>query len=126
MVDEVRTHMKEMLEPSAINHSQSPWCNTVILVCKKDGGLHFFIDFGKLNARTKKDSYLLPHMQEAIESLVGVGYFSHLDLKAGFFGKLQWIRHQSSTLHSPWETLDFSNANICHLGCAMPQPCFRD
>ena len=37
------------------------------------------------DARTKKDSYLLPHIQEAIESLVGAGYFSCLDLKAGFW-----------------------------------------
>ena len=36
-----------------------------------------------LNTRTKKDSYPLPHIQEAIESLVGAGYFSCLDLKAG-------------------------------------------
>ena len=56
----------------------------VILVCKKDGGLHFCIDFCKLNARTKKDSYLLPQIQEAIESIVGVGYFC-LDLKVGFW-----------------------------------------
>ena len=35
--------------------------------------------------RTKKDSYQLPQMQEAIESLVGAGHFSCLDLKAGFW-----------------------------------------
>ena len=58
---------------------------TVVLVCKKDGGLCFYIDFCKLNARTKKDSYPLPQIQEATESLVGVGYFSCLDLKAGFW-----------------------------------------
>ena len=63
----------------------APWCNAVILVCKKDGGLCFCIDCHKLNARTKKDSYLLPWIQEAIERLVGVGYFSYLDLKAGFW-----------------------------------------
>ena len=49
-----------MLEAGAIHPSQSPWCNAVVLVHKKDGGLHFCIDFCKLNARTKKDSYLLP------------------------------------------------------------------
>ena len=68
-----------------IHPSQSPWCNAVVLVCKKDGGLHFCIDFHKLNARTKKDSYLLPQIQEAIESLMGVGYFSCLDFKVGFW-----------------------------------------
>ena len=85
MVEEVRAHMKEMLEAGAIHPSQSPWCNAVVLVRKKDGGLHFCIDFHKLNVRTKKDSYPLPHIQEAIESLLGAGYFSYLDLKAGFW-----------------------------------------
>ena len=68
----------------AICPSQSPWCNTIVLVHKKDGGLHFCIDFYKLNARTKKDSYPLPWIQEAIESQVGAGCFSCIDLKVGF------------------------------------------
>ena len=41
--------------------------------------------FVSQNTRTKKDSYLLPQIQEVIESLVGVGYLSCLDLKAGFW-----------------------------------------
>ena len=85
MVDEVHAHMEGMLEAGTIHPNQSPWCNVVVLVLKKDRGLYFWIDFCKLNARTKKDSYLLPQMQEAIESLVGAGCFSCLDLKAGFW-----------------------------------------
>ena len=61
MMEEVRDHMKEMLEAGAIHPSQSPWCNTVMLVWKKDGGLCFCIDFCKLNAGTKKDSSIAPH-----------------------------------------------------------------
>ena len=60
MVEEVRAHVKEMLEAGAICPSQSPWYNTVMLVRKMDGGLQLCIDFCKLNARTKKDSYPLP------------------------------------------------------------------
>ena len=65
--------------------SQSPWCNAVVLVHKKDGGLHFYIDFFRFNARNKKDSYPLLQIQEAIESLVGAGCFSCLDLKVIFW-----------------------------------------
>ena len=75
----------EMLEVGAICPSQSPRCEAIMLVRKKDGGLHFCIDFCKLNVRTKKSSYPLPHVQEAIESLVGAGHFSCLDLKADFW-----------------------------------------
>ena len=80
MVEEVRAHMREMLEAGTICPSQSQWCNAVMLVRKKDGGLCFCIDFCKLNARTKKDSYPLLFIKEAIQSLLGAGYFSCLDL----------------------------------------------
>ena len=74
-----------MLESGAIRPSQSAWCNAVVLVQKKDGSLHFCIDFCCLNAHTKKDSYPLPRIQEALESLVGAGHFSCLDLKSGIW-----------------------------------------
>ena len=77
--------MMELLEAGAIFPSQSPWCNAVVLVYKKEGGLNFCIDFCKLNARTKKGSYLLPWIQEAIERLVRGGYFSCLDMKVVFW-----------------------------------------
>ena len=56
--DKVQEHLQEMLDGGAIWPLQSPWCNAVVLVWKKDGGLQFCIDFRRLNARTKKG--LLP------------------------------------------------------------------
>ena len=44
-VEEVSNHLREMLESGAIRPSQSTWCTTVVLVRKKDGGLHFCINF---------------------------------------------------------------------------------
>ena len=85
LVEEVRNHLKEMLESGAIRPSQSAWCKAMVLVQKKDGGLHFCIDFCHLNAHMKKDSYPLPRIQEALESLVGAGHFSCLDLKSRFW-----------------------------------------
>ena len=81
----IRSHLQEMLESGAIKPSQSAWCNTVVLVQKKDGSLWFCIDICCLNACMKKDSYPLPRIQEALESLVGAGHFSCLDLKYGFW-----------------------------------------
>ena len=85
MEGEVRNHLRGMLESGAIRPSQSTWCNAVVLVRKKDGGLCFCINFRCLNACTKKDSYPLPQIQEALESLVGAGHFSCLDLKSRFW-----------------------------------------
>ena len=78
-------HLQEIWDSCAICPSQSAWCNAVVLIQKKDGGLHFCIDFWHLNACMKKDSYSLPRNQEALESLVGSSCFWCLDLKSGFW-----------------------------------------
>ena len=85
LVEEVREHIQEMLDGGVICPSQSPWCNSVVLVRKKDGGLRFCIDFCWLNSQTKKDVYPLLQMQETMESMVGTRFFSTMDLKSGFW-----------------------------------------
>ena len=85
LLEEVCASLRDMLEAGAIGPSQSPWCNAVVLVWKKDGALHFCVDFRKLNARTKKDSYPLPQIQEMLESMLGVAYFSTMDFNSGFW-----------------------------------------
>ena len=85
LVEEVREHIQEMLDGGTIRPSQSPWCNAVVLVRKKDGGLRFCIDFRRLNSQTKKDAYPLPQMQETMESMVGARFFSTMELKSGFW-----------------------------------------
>ena len=85
LVEEVHTCLWEMLDSGALCPSQSVWCNKVVLVQKKDGSLHFCIDFCHLNAHMKKDSYPLPRIQEALKSLVSAGHFSCLDLKSRFW-----------------------------------------
>ena len=63
----------------------TPWCNAVVLVQKKDGNLHFCVDFRCLNTRMKKDSCPLPWIQEALESMAGSVHFSSMDFKSGFW-----------------------------------------
>ena len=74
-----------MLDAGAICLSQSPWCNAVVLVRKKDGTPHFSVDFRHLNAWMKKDLYPLPHIQEVLESMEGSAHFSSMDFKSGFW-----------------------------------------
>ena len=45
LLEEVRASLRDMLDAGAICPSQSPWCNAVVLVRKKDGTLHFCVDF---------------------------------------------------------------------------------
>ena len=73
-LDEVREHLKLILDAGVIQPSNSPWCNAVVLVRKKDGSLRFCIDFRKLNSLTVKDSHLLPRICKTLESLAGAAY----------------------------------------------------
>ena len=84
-VDEVREHLKLMLDAGVVRPSNSPWCNAVVLVKKKDGSLHFCIDFRRLNALTVKDSHPLPRICETLESLAGAAYYSTFDLNSWFW-----------------------------------------
>ena len=84
-LDEVREHLKLMLDAGMIRPSNSPWCNAVVLVRKKDGSPHFCIDFRKLNSLTVKDSHPLPRICETLESLTGAAHFSTFDMNSRFW-----------------------------------------
>ena len=84
-LDEVREHLKLMLDAGVIRPSNSPWCNAVVLVRKKDRSLRFCIDFRKLNSLTVKDSHPLPHICETLESLAGTAHYSTFDMNSGFW-----------------------------------------
>ena len=84
-VDEVREHLKLMLDAGVVQPSNSPCCNAVVLVRKKDGSLCFCIDFRRLNALTVKGSHPLPCICETLESLAGAAHYSTFDLNSGFW-----------------------------------------
>ena len=84
-LDEVREHLKLMLDAGVVQPSNSPWCNAVVLVRKKDGSLRFCINFRRLNALTVKDSHPLPRICETLESLARAAHYSTFDLNSGFW-----------------------------------------
>ena len=83
-VNEVREHLKLMLDAGVVWPSNSPWCNAAVLV-RKDGSLHFCIDFRRLNALAVKDSHPLLCICETLESLPGAAHYSTFDLNSGFW-----------------------------------------
>ena len=85
LLDEVKEHLNHILDVGAIKHSKSAWSNAVVLVRKKDGGLRFCIDFQKLNARTRKDTFQLPQIHDAIDALSGSKYYTTVNLLSGFW-----------------------------------------
>ena len=85
MYDDIKTHLQEMLDISAIRKLHSPWARAVVLVGKKDGCLRFCIDLRKLNKWTINDAYLLPCIDETPNSSQGLKWFSSLNRKSGYW-----------------------------------------
>jgi transposase InsO family protein len=85
LYEEVRNHLKEMLDLDVIRPSASPYSSPVVLVRKRDGTLRFCIDLRRLNARTVKDAYALPRIEETLDVLKGASLFPSLDLKTSYW-----------------------------------------
>ena len=83
--DDMKAHLQERLDISAIWKSCCPWASAVVLVQKKDRSLRFCINLRKLNHWTIKDAYLLPHINEILNSLQGSQWFSSINLKSGYW-----------------------------------------
>lgn len=85
MQAEVDEHVDDMLKRNVIEESTSPWSSPVVLAKKKDGTTRFCVDYRKLNDVTVKDAYPLPRIDDSIDQLSGVKWFSTLDLNSGYW-----------------------------------------
>ena len=77
--------LNDMLEAGVIEPSTSDWASAPVLVRKKNGEVRYTVDFRKLNAKTRKDAYPLPLINECTDMLTGSVWFHTLDLNAGYW-----------------------------------------
>ena len=85
LLEAARLDISSMLEHGIIEKSDSPYCSPILFVPKPDGGRRLCVDFRRLNAQTRKDSYPMPSIEESLNRLAGCKVFSTLDLVSGFW-----------------------------------------
>lgn len=81
---EVKAHIHKLLEQGVIKPSHSAYASPIVLARKKDGSLRMCVDYRRLNAKTVRDSFPLPRIEETLDSMKDAKFFSTLDLAAGY------------------------------------------
>lgn len=82
--DQVKAHIQQLLETGIVQPSSSPYSSPIVIVQKKGGDLRLCVDYRLLNAKTRKDAYPLPRIDESLDALTGAKWFSTLDLASGY------------------------------------------
>ncbi|GBG74828.1 hypothetical protein CBR_g19340 [Chara braunii] len=80
----LRAQLDDLLDKGWIRPSCLPYGAQVLFVRKKNKDLRLWIDYRKLTAQTVKNACPLPRIDDLLERLGGVTYFSKLDLKSSY------------------------------------------
>ena len=81
---EIKKQVQELLEKGFIRPNTSPCGSPIVLVRKKYGSWRMCIDNQALNKITIKNRYPLPRIDDLLDQLKEVVYFTKLDLHSGY------------------------------------------
>ena len=82
---ELKSQLQELMDKGFIQPSVLPWGALVLFVKKKDDTLRMFIDYRKINKVKEKNRYPLSRIEDLFDQLKGVGVFSKIDLRSGYY-----------------------------------------
>jgi hypothetical protein len=103
LIEEVKSHIEDLLNRQWITPSNSAWSSPMVLVRKKDGSLRLCCDFRRLNKKTIPDKHPLPRVQASLDSLGGSKFFSVLDQTRAYHqGYIAEEDRHKTAFITPW------------------------
>jgi len=82
---EMKRQIDALVELGKMRPNSSEYACRVTLHVKKDGSRRFYGDYRPLNAQTRRDSFLMPLVEDVIDQLGNSAWFTALDLQSGFW-----------------------------------------
>ena len=80
----VTKEVKRLLAAGLIQESHSPWSSPVSLVKKADGSWRMVIDYRRVNAKTRKDAYPVPLIEDCLRACKDADWMSIIDIKDAY------------------------------------------
>jgi hypothetical protein len=82
LIDDVLWRMREL---DVIEPASGRWSSAAVLISIPDGSIRFCMDYRSLNTVTENDYYVLPRIDDCVESLGGSKYFTNLNVNCGYW-----------------------------------------
>jgi transposase InsO family protein len=98
----IRDFIREKMSSGFIRQSMAGWGCAPLLVKKPDGSLRVCIDYRRLNALTKRDTYPLPRIDDILAMVTGAKHLTRLDVRQAFFrNRMSPESEELTTFRSP-------------------------
>eukprot|EP00117_Sycon_ciliatum_P032596 scpid32291/ scgid25245/ Transposon Ty3-G Gag-Pol polyprotein; Gag3-Pol3; Transposon Ty3-1 TYA-TYB polyprotein; Capsid protein; p24; Spacer peptide p3; Nucleocapsid protein p11; Ty3 protease; p16; Spacer peptide J; Reverse transcriptase/ribonuclease H; p55; Integrase p61; Integrase p58 len=87
LLQKVKKELTNMVDSGIITPVTEPteWCAPMVAVRKKNGDVRICVDLKRLNTGVKRETFVLPTVEETMAKLSGATVFSTLDTKKGFW-----------------------------------------